>query len=200
MGLFDFFKHTEPKDVINLDEEVAKIVAIYETYPEFPAMSEDRNVDEWLESIAKGTSKIVPRESMIRNEDGLLPGEVIILDWVNGKDSTTAIFPEFFEMELGIDPVETTNELLFADYLDILNDASVINSWTLFQLNEVLKENGLTKCDTKEQAVQLLKKEFTTDYILNMVDPGIYILMDKGQKIVGKYADVIHDYLDTPPK
>lgn len=200
MGLFDFFKHTEPKKSINLDEEVAKIIAIYETYPEFPVMSETRNVDAWLESIANGTGKLVPKESMIRNEDGLLPGEVIILDWVNGKQSTTEMFPEFFEMELGIDPVETTNELLFADYLDILNDATVINYWSLFQLNEVLKENGLTKCDTKEQAIQLMRKEFTTDYIVNMVDPGIYILMDKGQKIVEKYADVIHDYLDTPPK
>lgn len=200
MGLFDFFKHKEPKKSINLDEEAEKIISIYETYPEFPVISESRNVDEWLGSIAKGTGKIVPKESMIRNEDGLLPGEVIILDWVNEKASTTVSFPEFFEMELGIDPIESTNELLFADYLDILNDASVINYWSLFQLNEVLNENRLTKCDTKEQAIQLLKKEFTSDYIVNMGNPGIYILMDKGQKIVEKYADVIHAYLDTPPK
>lgn len=199
MGLFDFFKQEEPKDVVDLNGEVAKIVAIYETYPEFPVMSEDRNVDEWLKSIANGTAKLVPKESMIRNADGLLPGEVILLDWVNEKDSTTAIFPEFFEMELGIDPVASTNELLFADYLDILNDASVIDYWSLSQLNEVFEDNGLNKCNTKEEAIKLLKKEFTTDYIVNMVDPGIYILMDKGQMIVEKYADVIHDYLDTPP-
>lgn len=199
MGIFDFFKQDRPKDSLNLDEEVAKIVAIYETYQEFPVMSADRNVDEWLKSIANGTSKIVPKESMIRNVDGLLPGEVILLDWVNEKNSTTVTFPEFFETELGIDPAETTNELLFADYLDILNDASVINYWSLFQLNEVLEENGLPKCTTQEQALKLLKKEFTPDYIVNMVDPGIYILMDKGQAIVEKYADIIHDYLDTPP-
>lgn len=200
MGLFDFFKQEEPKQTIDLDEEVAKIVAIYETYPEFPVMSAERNVDEWLKSIAKGTSTIVPKESMVRNADGLLPGEVILLDWVNKKDSTLADFPEFFEMELGIDPAASTNELLFADYLDILNDASVIDYWSLFQLNEVFEENGLSKCDTKTQALKLLKKEFTADYIVNMVDPGIYILMDKGQAIVDKYADFIHDYLDTPPE
>lgn len=200
MGLFDFFKQEKPKEVINLDAEVANIVAIYETYPEFPVMSADRNVDEWVESIANGTSKIVPEESMIRNEDSLLPGEVILLEWVNGKDSTTTIFPEFFEMALGIDPVASTNELLFADYLDILNDTSVIDYWSLFQLNEVLDENGLTRCTTKEQAIQVLKKEFTLDYIVNMIDPGIYVLMDKGQVIIEKYADFIHDYLDTPPE
>lgn len=200
MGLFDFFKQEEPKEVVDLNEEVAKIIAIYETYPEFPAMSENRNVDEWLKSIANGTGKIVPKERMVRNEDGLLPGEVILLDWVNEKNSTTTDFPDFFEMELGIDPVRTTNELLFADYLDILNDASVIDYWSLFQFNNVFEENGLAKCDTKEEALQLLKKEFTPDYIVNMVDPGIYVLMDKGQAIVEKYADVIHDYLDTPPE
>lgn len=113
MGLFDFFKQEEPKDVIDLDHELAKIIAIYETYPEFPVMSEERNVDEWLKTIANGTGKIVPKESMIRNDDGLLPGEVILLDWVNKKDATTATFPDFFEMELGIDPVERTNQLLF---------------------------------------------------------------------------------------
>lgn len=200
MGLFDFFKQEEPKQTIDLDEEVAKIVAIYETYPEFPVISAERNVDEWVESIAKGTSTIVPKESMIRNADGLLPGEVILLDWVNKQDSTLAVFPEFFEMVFGIDPIASTNELLFADYLDILNDASVIDYWSLFQLNEVFEENGLSKCDTKAQALKLLKKEFTADYIVNMVDPGIYILMDKGQAIVDKYADFIHDYLDTPPE
>ncbi|WP_086315404.1 hypothetical protein A5821_002889 [Enterococcus sp. 7F3_DIV0205] len=200
MGIFDFFKQEEPKESINLDDEVAKIVAIYETYPEFPVMSTDRNVDDWLKMIAIGTAKIVPKENMIRNADGLLPGEVLLLDWLTEKDSTTAVFPDFFELEFGIDPITNTDRLLFADYLDILNDASVINYWSLFQLNEVLKENGLIQCDTKEQAIQLLKKEFTTDYIINMVDPGIYILMDKGQAIVEKYADFIHDYLDTPPK
>ncbi|ALS01890.1 hypothetical protein ATZ33_11015 [Enterococcus silesiacus] len=200
MALFDFLKKEEPQKGVNLDAEVAKIVAIYETYPEFPVMSPDRNVDEWVASIANGTGKIVPKESMIRNEDGLLPGEVLLLDWVNEKDSTTGVFPEFFEMELGIDPVASTNELLFADYLDILNDASVVDYWSLSQLNEVFEDNGLNKCRTKEEAIKLLKKEFTTDYIVNMVDPGIYVLMDKGQVIVDKYAEFIHDYLDTPPE
>lgn len=200
MGIFDFFKKEEPKEVVDLNEEVAKIVAIYEDYPEFPAMSADRNVDEWLKTIADGSGKIVPKENMIRNTDGLLPGEVLLLDWVNEKDSTTGIFPEFFEMEFGIDPVEATNQLLFADYLDILNDASVIDYWSLFQLNEVLEENGLNQYDTKERAIQVLKKEFTADYIVNMVDPGIYVLMEKGQFIVEKYADFIHEYLDTPPE
>ncbi|MBO0439864.1 hypothetical protein [Candidatus Enterococcus ikei] len=200
MGLFDFFKQKEPKEIVDLNKELAKIVAIYETYPEFPVMSADRNIDDWLKSIALGTTKIVPKKRMVRNEDGLLPGEVILLDWLAEKDSAIPVFPEFFEMELGIDPVEATNELLFADYLDILNDASVIDYWSLFQLNKVFEENGLKKCDTKEQATQLLNKEFTNDYIADMVNPGIYVLKPKGQAIVEKYAHFIHDYLDTPPE
>lgn len=75
MGLFNFFKQKEPKGVVDLDKELAKIIAIYASYPEFPVMSENRNVDDWLKSIANGTSNLVPRESMIRNEDSLLPGK-----------------------------------------------------------------------------------------------------------------------------
>ncbi|MGX7201470.1 hypothetical protein BCR22_01470 [Enterococcus plantarum] len=200
MGLFNFFKQKEPKGVVDLDKELAKIIAIYASYPEFPVMSENRNVDDWLKSIANGTSNLVPRESMIRNEDSLLPGEVILLDWLNEKESTIIDFPDFFEMELGIDPVASTNELLFADYLTIVNDTSVIDYWSLGQLNSVFEDNGLNTCTTKEEAIKLLKTEFTTDYIVNMVDPGIYILMKKGQMIVEKYAALIHYYLDTPPE
>ncbi|MEI5993532.1 hypothetical protein [Candidatus Enterococcus mansonii] len=199
MGLFDFFKQKEEKKEIDLDKEVAKIIAIYETYPEFPAMSADRNVDEWLVTIANGSGKIVAKEMMIRNEDGLLPGEVILLDWLNEKVAVNANFPDFFEMELGIDPIEATNQLLFSDYLNTLTDVSVMKHWSLFQLNEVLEENGLEACETKEQAIELVKKEFTPEYLVNMIDPGIYALTDKGRFIVEKYADFIHDYLDTPP-
>lgn len=200
MALFDFFKRETPKETIDLDKEAARIAAIYETYPEFPVMSADRDVDAWLEEIANGSAKIVPREHMTRNEDGLLPGEVLLLDWVNEKDSTFTDFPDFFEMDFGIDPAETTNQLLFSDYLDILNEPSVLEFWSLTQLNDVLEENGLTICSDKKQAITKIKKEFSKDYITNMIDPGIYVLMEKGQKIVEKYTDFIHGYLDTPPE
>ncbi|MCA5012199.1 MULTISPECIES: hypothetical protein [unclassified Enterococcus] len=200
MALFDFFKRETPKETIDLDKEAARIAAIYETYPEFPVMSADRDVDIWLQAIANGSVTIVPKEHMTRNEDGLLPGEVLLLDWVNEKDSTFTDFPDFFEMEFGIDPVEATNKLLFSDYLDILNEPSVLEFWSLTQLNDVLEENGLTSCSDKKQAITKIKKEFSKDYITNMIDPGIYVLMEKGQKIVEKYADFIHEYLDTPPE
>ncbi|MGG5341921.1 hypothetical protein [Enterococcus sp. AZ192] len=200
MALFDFFKRETPKETIDLDKEAARIAAIYETYPEFPVMSADRDVDIWLQAIANGSVTIVPKEHMTRNEDGLLPGEVLLLDWVNEKDSTFTDFPDFFEMEFGIDPVEATNQLLFSDYLDILNEPSVLEFWSLTQLNEVLEENGLTTCSDQEQAITKIKKEFSKDYITNMIDPGIYVLMEKGQKIVEKYTDFIHEYLDTPPE
>ncbi|MBO0472035.1 hypothetical protein JZO66_15865 [Enterococcus sp. DIV0242_7C1] len=200
MALFDFFKRETPKETIDLDKEATRIAAIYETYPEFPVMSADRDVDIWLQAIANGSVTIVPKEHMTRNEDGLLPGEVLLLDWVNEKDSTFTDFPDFFEMEFGIDPVEATNQLLFSDYLDILNEPSVLEFWSLTQLNDVLEENSLTSCSDKKQAIIKIKKEFSKDYITNMIDPGIYVLMEKGQKIVEKYADFIHEYLDTPPK
>lgn len=200
MALFDFFKRETPKETIDLDKEAARIAAIYETYPEFPVMSADRDVDIWLQAIANGSVTIAPKEHMTRNEDGLLPGEVLLLDWVNEKDSTFTDFPDFFEMEFGIDPVEATNQLLFSDYLDILNEPSVLEFWSLTQLNEVLEENGLTTCSDQEQAITKIKKEFSKDYITNMIDPGIYVLMEKGQKIVEKYTDFIHEYLDTPPE
>lgn len=200
MALFDFFKRETPKETIDLDKEVARIAAIYETYPEFPVMSADRDVDIWLQAVANGSVTIVPKEHMTRNEDGLLPGEVLLLDWVNEKDSTFTDFPDFFEIEFGIDPVEATNQLLFSDYLDILNEPSVLEFWSLTQLNDVLEENGLTICSDKKKAITKIKKEFSKDYITNMIDPGIYVLMEKGQKIVEKYADLIHEYLDTPPE
>jgi hypothetical protein len=198
MGLFDFFKQEQPKESIDLDLETANVVAIYESYPEFPAMSADRNVDDWLKAIANGTATLVPKEHMIRNEDGLLPGEVLLLNWLNEKEATLKECPDFFELEFGIDPTAATDQLLVSDYLDILNDSSVIDFWSLSQLNEVLEENGLASCQIKELAVNQIQKEFSDDYLNDMIEPGIYVLTDKGQSIVEKYAVFIHKILDTP--
>ncbi|MFK4567299.1 hypothetical protein [Enterococcus sp. UD-01] len=199
MGFFDKFKKETTANSIDLDQEAARIAAIYNTYPEFPAMAEDRNVDEWLLSIANGTNKLVPKENMIRNEDHLLPGEVILLDWLNGRASTTDEFPDFFELELGILPLVAAQELVSEDYVAILNDSSALHYWSLEQLNDLLTENGLKECSSKERALRCIKKEFSNAYILNIVAPGMYVLTEKGQRIIEKYAEFIRKTLDTPP-
>jgi predicted transcriptional regulator len=47
--------------------------------------------------------------------------------------------------------------------------------------------------------ISCIKKEFSNAYILNIVAPGMYVLTEKGQRIIEKYAEFIRKTLDTPP-
>lgn len=89
------FKRTSAKD--------KAIRTYYKDYPEIPYISNTRD-EKWLESVALFPKQaLVPRDNMVRYDDGLLPGHVYLLYWMdkyNGKDRK---IPEYFEFEYGID-------------------------------------------------------------------------------------------------
>lgn len=75
----------------------------YRHYPEKPFISQDRELNtDWLKQVeASGESALVPKNIMTRFSDGLLPGHVYMLYWID-KIHRKRI-PVYFEYEFGID-------------------------------------------------------------------------------------------------
>lgn len=75
----------------------------YRHYPEKPFISQDRELNtDWLKQVeAFGESALVPKNIMTRFSDGLLPGHVYMLYWID-KIHRKRI-PVYFEYEFGID-------------------------------------------------------------------------------------------------
>lgn len=90
----------------------------YNDYKEKPYISQDRELNtQWLyqaEMFPK--QSIIPRETMTRFPDGLLPGHVYMLYWIN-KFSTKKRIPAYFEYKYGIDFVKERDYLISHGYL-----------------------------------------------------------------------------------
>lgn len=105
MGLFKFFRKKQ------------KIPQYYRDYPEIPYISPDRDMEDWNEKVSMFPNMLVKREMMVRNEDGLLPGHVYMLYWLN-KYSNKRI-PAYFEYKYGLN---------FENELDFLQSKGLLDN------------------------------------------------------------------------
>lgn len=75
----------------------------YSDYPEKPFISLDRELyTGWFEQSDMFSGQTVARSMMTRYDDGLLPGHVYMLYWLN-KYSSERRVPSYFEYKYGID-------------------------------------------------------------------------------------------------
>lgn len=91
----------------------------YSEFPEKPYISQDRELNtEWIEQATLFPQQcIIPRSMMTRYEDGLLPGHIYMLHWID-KIHRKRI-PAYFEYKYGIDFVK---EKLFLENNGYLHD------------------------------------------------------------------------------
>lgn len=149
-------------DHAELDRMLQLVISQYEEYDVFPHIpSEGEELNHWLRDFAAGKHKLVEKNVMTLNEDDLILGELILLEWAHGRPSDTDDYPDYFHALLGIDPQEGLDNLLNQDYLDILEEDTVLHFMSLIELNEVFEEHDLPTCQDHDQAVKMFRKEFS---------------------------------------
>lgn len=118
MGLFNFFSKSE-KTIPSISKYTI-YDRYYSDYPEKPYISDDRNVRKWLEKADMFPAQsLVPKAMMVRYSDGLLPGHVYMLYWLNKYNNKKV--PAYFEYEYGIDFEAEKDYLLKNGYINELN-------------------------------------------------------------------------------
>lgn len=105
MGIFNLFKSKKEK---TFKEKI--IDTFYKDYPEIPYIAEDRE-KEWFEMATMFPQSLVDKNAMIRYDDGLLPGHVYMLYWINKYKGKNRKIPRYFEFDYGIN-FEKERELL----------------------------------------------------------------------------------------
>ena len=89
----------------------------YKKYPELPFISRDREENaDWLEQAKKFPKQsIIPVEIMTRFDDGLLPGHIYMLYWL--ETSKRKRIPSYFEYKYGIDFIREKDFLVSKGYV-----------------------------------------------------------------------------------
>ncbi|WP_314059548.1 hypothetical protein [uncultured Vagococcus sp.] len=188
MGMFDLFKKKESLVAIDYQKELAKIISVYEKYPVFPYIPYEEGIEEWIKEMVKHPDLMIGEEYLTPNEDGLLQGELKLLEWIKGCSCQVTEFPAYFERTYGINPVTKTEELLVDDYLDIDESINNLFYWPLTELNELLEEHHLLPGNSIAEAISVIKLNFSEEFIDDLTHPGIYVLMPKGQEMLAKYV------------
>lgn len=116
-------------------------------------------------------------------DNGLYPGEVILMDWLNGKSESDK-FPGYFEFGYGINPMNSRAELVSNGYLREEKGLSAIPSLKVNELKDILRTKELKISGKKVELIDRINKNFTSDEVEPFVDGVSYSLTDKGKNLL----------------
>ncbi len=145
------------------------IKEFYSDYPEYPYISKDRSSD-WIEQARSfPTSTIIPKSTMIRFPNGLLPGHVYLLYWLNKYPNKS--YPSYFEYKYGIDAETEKIFLINHGYLDTNNRLTPNGLDTIELYHNIIKNHSQkndnsyeSKCNQIQKALNNIKRNKFAEY------------------------------------
>ncbi|WP_208559703.1 hypothetical protein [Marinilactibacillus kalidii] len=181
------------------DEQIKKYLSLYDQHDEAPYLSPDRDLDTWLKDVEIGSSSLVPKRNMVRLEEGILPGHLILLWRISFSTFTNESgFPKYFEYTYGINPAQALEEVLEKHYAKEMSAVASLTYLNTAQLKALLKEKNATGYTTltKGQLMVRVKRAYLEDELETLFHVRGYTLTSIGLSLLGKYPEII----DKHPK
>lgn len=174
MGLFDFFKR-------NLNKNISSINSI-----------NSHKKSDFANTTIQNNSIINPLLKK-KMSNGLLPGEIILLNWISGK-SEPFNFSKYFEYTYGLNANKTFLELDKKNYFKLSGLNETLLSYTAQQLKDFLKEKGLQNSGNKQKLIERLIPSLTDEDINKL--KKVYALSELGEKVTKDYDYIIKAHHD----
>ncbi|HFI0040105.1 TPA: hypothetical protein ACGOTH_000535 [Streptococcus suis] len=171
-----------------------RIEEMYKDHEVKPYISPERDLAAWLLE-----AKPVPKRNMIRLEEGLLAGDIILLWRVNfGTFTTTTPYSKYFEYIYGINGPAHMDKLLAEGYVYLESAFDSLDHITSTAKKNILKAEGVTGL-SKMKAAELdtaLKDHLTEEKLAPYFAVRGYALTEKGRAALENHPEVI----DKHPK
>ncbi|AUA18618.1 hypothetical protein J5581_01475 [Streptococcus suis] len=171
-----------------------RIEEMYKDHEVKPYISPERDLAAWLLE-----AKPVPKRNMIRLEEGLLAGDIILLWRVNfGTFTTTTPYSKYFEYIYGINGPAHMEKLLADGYVYLESAFDSLDHITSTAKKNILKAEGVTGL-SKMKAADLdtaLKDHLTEEKLAPYFAVRGYALTEKGRAALENHQEVI----DKHPK
>ena len=110
-------KQTKQKSHNKQQIEQPLVSKLYQTYPEQPYIHPNRDLEAWEAAAQADATLLVPQENMVRDDLGLLPGDIYLLYFLFRHRNEQ--FPYYFEYFFGID---VEQELTFLTSQGLINE------------------------------------------------------------------------------
>lgn len=138
----------------------------------------------------EGSEPEVQPELLKKDDSGLIPGEIILLDWCSGKN-TEKRFPNYFE-GYAVDVPISIDKLLNKNFLEYGNYYEQLNALTVAKLSEILKNH---KIKSKGRRNELVQRILDNDIHLSNI-PKAFKLTDEGKKTLEYNEHIVSAHKD----
>ena len=165
---------------------------VYHDYPEQPYISPQRDLEAWISTPERFPYSRVPRASMVRTGEGLLPGHIVML-WLMEVSSITNEFlaPQYFEYRYGVEAEEAKRLLVdkgYAVYCGARESLSLLNANVLKRL---LKGKILPLSGKKEEILQRVLNNFSGEELDGLITLRRYRIAPEGTAVLDRHRDII---------
>ena len=165
---------------------------VYKDYPEQPYISPDRDLEAWISTPERFPYSRVPRANMVRTEEGLLPGHIVML-WLMEVSSITNEFlaPQYFEYRYGVEAEEAKRLLVdkgYADYCGARESLPLLNAEVLKRL---LKGKELPLSGKKEELLKRVQDNFSQEELEGLITLRRYVITVEGTETLDRHRDII---------
>lgn len=128
-------------------------------------------------------------QNKLRNN--LLPGEVLLLNWIKNK-SIDAPSPAYFEYTYGIETKSRAIYLVDEGYLRYAKTIEALPSLKLVQLKELLKLKGLKVSGNKNDLINRIVENYSMDDISQHIPSRPLLITSLGEETLKEYYFIIH--------
>ena len=190
-----------PADTINRMQQIEasksyrkKIYRMYyNDYPEKPFISQDREFNtNWIEQAQMFPAQsIIPIETMTRFSDGLLPGHIYMLYWLNKYGKRR--IPAYFEYEYGICFAKEKRFLVESGYLGNDNKPTNLGNQAMREHCGVIEKKHPKPLHTGDDPIGLINTDDTGRAITSDVTPGSFDIPSSDMDIVKKEFEIINE-------
>lgn len=164
---------------------------IYSDYPEQPYISPNRDLKEWEERPEKFPYKKVEKRQMIKTDEGLFPGDIVMLWRINfGNFTNDSTIPEYFEYRYGVNSDESIKRLTEKGFIELGNVAETIDLLNMTILKRILKSEGLSTGGKKEELVDRTL-EIPNKRLEELIELRRYKITKKGSEVLKLRDDII---------
>lgn len=168
---------------------------VYSDYENQPYISPERNLREWEDFPEKFPYAKVERKQMVKVEEGLFPGDIIMLWRIGFNNFTTeSVMPDYFEYRYGINPDESLKRLMDGGFIllgGVMDTLDLLNAPTI---KRILKTKGLPVSGKKQDLVDRLVAHVSEDELSSLIPLRRYVATPSGLHILAKYDDVIQSH------
>jgi|GEM_PF-4764243 len=123
--------------------------------------------------------------------NGLLPGEIVLLDWIDGTFLTDTKFPQYFEYEYGINTENSLKKLISNGFVEYAGPEEALFSLTVNSLKQILRSKSLKVSGRKADLIERIKDNFTISEIENLVKDKPLKVTATGKNILKEYDYIV---------